>query len=93
MVRTLVAAAVIGLAAAMSLGVDAASADNLVPGGWLQPIQIPKPQPPVPPSAAAPAAHDPLPEARRPTVRSRVRERRPAAPKPAAAPADGKIRF
>jgi hypothetical protein len=93
MVRTLVIATAIGLAAATFIAARTASADNLVPGGWLQPIQLPKASPPPPPPAAEPAVHEPAPQLRRPIVRSRIKERRPPTPNPEATPSDGKVRF
>lgn len=95
------AASGIGAAAAAFAGTTAA--DNLVPGGWLQPIQLPAPPAasPQPPAAAEPdtaatpaAAPEPKHVERRPVIRSRVKARRPAAPPGAEEPpSDGKIRF
>jgi hypothetical protein len=98
MLRTLVIAGAVGLAAVNLLDGRAAFADNLVPGGWLQPIQLPKWPPPPPAAAAAATTTAPAPaparaEERRPIIRSRIKERHPAPPHPETAPSDGKIRF
>jgi hypothetical protein len=87
--RMLVIGAALGVAVAALAG-GRASADKLVPGGWLQPIEHPKAPPPPPPTVRE-ATDAPQPVEHR---RERVRLRRPAPhPAPAAAPSDGRVRF
>jgi hypothetical protein len=83
--RLFVIVAAIGVAAAVFAG-GSAFADKLVPGGWLEPIQLPKPPPP--PPVIHPA--DALPH-RVEHRRERARARRPA---PQIAPVtEGRVRF
>ncbi len=85
MQRLFVIAAAIGVAGIAFSG-GSALADNLVPGGWLEPIQLPKPPPPPPvvrPVDAAPHRVE--------HRRARARERRPV---PQGAPVtEGQVRF
>ncbi|HTT80582.1 MAG TPA: hypothetical protein VMF86_12965 [Stellaceae bacterium] len=74
------AIAVVGIAFAGG----SAFADKLVPGGWLQPVQLPNPPPP----AVAPAEAPPRRVEHR---RERARER-PPAPQPAPV-TEGRVRF
>jgi hypothetical protein len=84
--RILLLGAALGIAAAALAG-GAASAGKLIPGGWLQPIELPKP----PPRVVAPAADPPpLVEHHR---RERIRVRRPAPHRAAPPAADGHVRF
>jgi hypothetical protein len=93
MVRMLVIIAATALGAASPFAGAAASADTLVPGGWLQPIQLPKPPPPSAAAGPTAAAPEPAPVERRPIVRSRVKVHRPAAPSAEEPASDGKIHF
>jgi hypothetical protein len=80
--RTAVIVAALGL----TFGGPGAMAGTLVPGGWLEPIHIPKAPPPIaqPPAARPPAER---------VVRRPVRQRRPPGRPQPAPPPDGKVRF
>jgi len=73
------AIAVVGIAFAGG----SAFADKLVPGGWLQPVQLPNPPPAVAPAEAPPRRVE--------HRRERARER-PPAPQPAPV-TEGRVRF
>jgi len=88
--RTLVLGAAIGIGIAACAGIKA-SADNLVPGGWLQPIQLPKPPPPPPSPPVLNQAAVPVAPHRIAHRRERVRVRR--APREATPPSDNRVRF
>jgi hypothetical protein len=83
--RLFVIVAAIGIAGIAWCG-RSALADKLVPGGWLEPVQVPKPPPP--PPAASPADAAPHRVEHR---RARARERRP--PPQVAPVSQGQVRF
>jgi hypothetical protein len=85
----ILAALGLGIGGLLNGGGAPAAADTLVPGGWLQPIQIPQPAPPPPVAATGPQRPAP-----RRIIHSRARaEAHHPAGRPAAPPADGQVRF